>query len=162
MQLVKVFSLRTIKGVPCQASGIHPFPLSTETPGALLPIPERLPRRSVPQLLVGPCPDPDILFLPRPVGFEFWKQLCAEHGISPEGIVEEFATEGTDRKDVFFYQVLTATWTGGLKGRATAWYWEPVWAGGGRTHRSQNWEDGGLGRPLLIGFLPGPPLTGRR
>lgn len=40
------------------------------------------------------------------VGFEFWKQLCAEHGISPEGIVEEFATEGTDRKDVFFYQVL--------------------------------------------------------
>lgn len=42
------------------------------------------------------------------VGFEFWKQLCAEHGISPEGIVEEFATEGTDRKDVFFYQVPTA------------------------------------------------------
>ncbi|XP_074079946.1 tubulin gamma-1 chain-like isoform X2 [Macrotis lagotis] len=40
------------------------------------------------------------------IGFEFWKQLCAEHGISPEGIVEEFATEGTDRKDVFFYQVL--------------------------------------------------------
>ncbi|KAA8585327.1 hypothetical protein FQN60_004021 [Etheostoma spectabile] len=39
------------------------------------------------------------------IGFEFWKQLCAEHGISPEGIVEEFATEGTDRKDVFFYQV---------------------------------------------------------
>ncbi|EDM06095.1 rCG34621 [Rattus norvegicus] len=38
------------------------------------------------------------------LGFEFWKQLCAEHGISPEGIVEEFATEGTDRKDVFFYQ----------------------------------------------------------
>ena len=72
---------------------------------------------------------------------EFWKQLCAEHGISPgkirvhkanmflllikmifflwvilnlcevlfskfvEGILEDFATEGTDRKDVFFYQV---------------------------------------------------------
>ncbi|NWH39559.1 TBG1 protein, partial [Chloropsis hardwickii] len=34
--------------------------------------------------------------------------LCAEHGISPEGIVEEFATEGTDRKDVFFYQVPAA------------------------------------------------------
>jgi hypothetical protein len=31
--------------------------------------------------------------------------LCAEHGISPEGILEEYATEGTDRKDVFFYQV---------------------------------------------------------
>lgn len=43
---------------------------------------------------------------PFTVGFEFWKQLCAEHGISPEGIVEEFATEGTDRKDVFFYQVI--------------------------------------------------------
>lgn len=39
------------------------------------------------------------------VGFEFWKRLCAEHGISPEGILEEYATEGTDRKDVFFYQV---------------------------------------------------------
>ena len=38
------------------------------------------------------------------IGFEFWKQLCLEHGISPEGILEDFATEGTDRKDVFFYQ----------------------------------------------------------
>ena len=36
---------------------------------------------------------------------EFWKQLCAEHGISPEGKLEKFATEGSDRKDVFFYQV---------------------------------------------------------
>jgi tubulin gamma len=38
------------------------------------------------------------------IGMEFWKQLCAEHGISPEGILEDYATEGTDRKDVFFYQ----------------------------------------------------------
>ncbi|KAF7996994.1 hypothetical protein HCN44_005271 [Aphidius gifuensis] len=38
------------------------------------------------------------------IGFEFWKRLCAEHGINPEGILEDFATEGTDRKDVFFYQ----------------------------------------------------------
>lgn len=38
------------------------------------------------------------------IGFEFWKKLCAEHGISPDGILEDFATEGTDRKDVFFYQ----------------------------------------------------------
>jgi len=38
------------------------------------------------------------------VGFEFWKRLCAEHGISPEGILEDYATEGMDRKDVFFYQ----------------------------------------------------------
>ncbi|GLV38335.1 gamma-Tubulin at 23C [Carabus blaptoides fortunei] len=37
-------------------------------------------------------------------GFEFWKRLCAEHGINPEGILEDFATEGIDRKDVFFYQ----------------------------------------------------------
>lgn len=36
---------------------------------------------------------------------EFWKQLCTEHGINPEGTLEEFATNGTDRKDVFFYQV---------------------------------------------------------
>lgn len=39
------------------------------------------------------------------VGFEFWKKLCAEHGISSEGVLEDFATEGVDRKDVFFYQV---------------------------------------------------------
>eukprot|EP00058_Branchiostoma_floridae_P006434 XP_002591922.1 hypothetical protein BRAFLDRAFT_280615 [Branchiostoma floridae] len=38
------------------------------------------------------------------IGMEFWKQLCMEHGISPEGILEDYATEGTDRKDVFFYQ----------------------------------------------------------
>jgi tubulin gamma len=38
------------------------------------------------------------------VGTEFWKQLCAEHGISKDGILEDFATDGGDRKDVFFYQ----------------------------------------------------------
>lgn len=38
------------------------------------------------------------------IGMEFWKQLCAEHGISPEGMLEDYATDGTDRKDVFFYQ----------------------------------------------------------
>ncbi|KAI9089440.1 Tubulin/FtsZ, GTPase domain-containing protein [Phlyctochytrium arcticum] len=38
------------------------------------------------------------------IGQEFWSQLCAEHGISPDGTLEEFATEGGDRKDVFFYQ----------------------------------------------------------
>ena len=38
------------------------------------------------------------------VGDEFWKQLCHEHGISREGILEEYATQGDDRKDVFFYQ----------------------------------------------------------
>lgn len=38
------------------------------------------------------------------IGFEFWKRLCAEHGINPSGILEPFVTEGVDRKDVFFYQ----------------------------------------------------------
>ena len=55
------------------------------------------------------------------VGMEFWKQLCLEHGIGPDGMLEEFATDtsvgpgtggivaglpssGGDRKDVFFYQ----------------------------------------------------------
>jgi len=36
---------------------------------------------------------------------EFWKQLCQEHGINPEGQLEEYAAVGgDDRKDVFFYQ----------------------------------------------------------
>ncbi|KAI9554853.1 hypothetical protein GHT06_020130 [Daphnia sinensis] len=43
------------------------------------------------------------------IGFEFWKKLCAEHGISSEGVLEDFATEGVDRKDVFFYQVFINT-----------------------------------------------------
>ncbi|KAI0225172.1 gamma-tubulin [Massospora cicadina] len=39
------------------------------------------------------------------VGQVFWQQLCAEHGINPDGILEPFATEAAgDRKDVFFYQ----------------------------------------------------------
>ncbi|CAK8994839.1 unnamed protein product [Durusdinium trenchii] len=38
------------------------------------------------------------------IGAEFWKLLCAEHGISQRGILEDFATAGDDRKDVFFYQ----------------------------------------------------------
>ena len=38
------------------------------------------------------------------VGQEFWKTLCAEHGISPSGILTDSAGQG-DRKDVFFYQV---------------------------------------------------------
>ena len=46
-----------------------------------------------------------ILFWFTTVGFEFWKRLCAEHVINPEGILEEYATEGTDRKDVFHHQV---------------------------------------------------------
>lgn len=50
------------------------------------------------------------------IGSEFWKKLCAEHGIAGDGTLEEFAvnnnTHGSDsfygavndRKDVFFYQ----------------------------------------------------------
>ncbi|EIE24398.1 tubulin gamma chain [Coccomyxa subellipsoidea C-169] len=38
------------------------------------------------------------------IGSEFWRKLCLEHGISNDGILEEFATQGGDRKDVFFYQ----------------------------------------------------------
>lgn len=39
------------------------------------------------------------------VGTEFWKRLCAEHGIQPDGRLEEYARDGAgDRKDVFFYQ----------------------------------------------------------
>lgn len=45
------------------------------------------------------------------IGFEFWKKICAEHGISPDGLSEVVAKqtdkenfEENDRKDVFFYQ----------------------------------------------------------
>ncbi|KAI5479362.1 hypothetical protein MNV49_003696 [Pseudohyphozyma bogoriensis] len=38
------------------------------------------------------------------IGSQFWSQLCQEHGISPEGDLEDWATAGGDRKDVFFYQ----------------------------------------------------------
>jgi tubulin gamma len=38
------------------------------------------------------------------VGSVYWQRLCAEHGINKEGILEEWATDIGDRKDVFFYQ----------------------------------------------------------
>lgn len=40
------------------------------------------------------------------IGFEFWKRLCEEHAINPEGILKECAESYPipDRKDVFFYQ----------------------------------------------------------
>ena len=50
------------------------------------------------------CPFSDRCVSSCVVGTEFWKQLCAEHGISKDGILEDFATDGGDRKDVFFYQ----------------------------------------------------------
>lgn len=56
-----------------------------------------------------PRPHPPSHVRPPPTtinqtGSEFWKQICAEHGISPDGMLQDFATEGSDRKDVFFYQ----------------------------------------------------------
>lgn len=40
------------------------------------------------------------------IGGEFWKQLCLEHGIQPDGTLKDPPAETTidDRKDVFFYQ----------------------------------------------------------
>ncbi|EFA79094.1 gamma tubulin [Heterostelium album PN500] len=38
------------------------------------------------------------------IGSEFWKQLCTEHGISPDGYLMDDVQAGIDRKDVFFYQ----------------------------------------------------------
>ena len=38
------------------------------------------------------------------IGFEFWKQLCVEHGIRQDGILHDLSQTGIDRKDVFFYQ----------------------------------------------------------
>ena len=42
------------------------------------------------------------------IGSEFWSKLCAEHGISPTGTLQDYATSDStavdDRKDVFFYQ----------------------------------------------------------
>lgn len=38
------------------------------------------------------------------IGSEFWKLLCAEHGIDQQGLLEDYATSSDDRKDVFFYQ----------------------------------------------------------
>eukprot|EP00949_MAST-11_sp_MAST-11-sp1_P000519 g519.t1 len=52
--------------------------------------------REVITLQVGQCGNQ--------IGSEFWKKLCTEHGISPDGILQEYATSSVDRKDVFFYQ----------------------------------------------------------
>ncbi|CEQ40787.1 SPOSA6832_02427 [Sporobolomyces salmonicolor] len=41
------------------------------------------------------------------ISSEFWAQLCAEHGISNDGMLEDYALAADaphDRKDVFFYQ----------------------------------------------------------
>ena len=57
---------------------------------------EREMPREIITLQVGQCGNQ--------VGSEFWKTIIKEHGIRPDGILEDYATDGTDRKDVFFYQ----------------------------------------------------------
>lgn len=52
--------------------------------------------REIVTLQVGQCGNQ--------IGSEFWTRLCAEHGIGDDGILTEKAINGTDRKDVFFYQ----------------------------------------------------------
>lgn len=54
--------------------------------------------REIVTLQVGQCGNQ--------IGFEFWRQLCLEHGISPDGILQN-NLEMNDRKDVFFYQAGT-------------------------------------------------------
>jgi hypothetical protein len=48
-----------------------------------------------------------LLLFDDTVGQQFWRQLCAEHGIGSDGILEPQAVANpiADRKDVFFYQV---------------------------------------------------------
>ena len=50
------------------------------------------------------CPETRSQVNEHAVGSQFWQQLCLEHGINQDGNLEDFATEGGDRKDVFFYQ----------------------------------------------------------
>ena len=61
-------------------------------------LPESLMPREIITLQVGQCGNQ--------IGSEFWKTLCAEHGIGADGILTDYALNnpGNDRKDVFFYQ----------------------------------------------------------
>uniref|UniRef100_A0A5S6QQQ1 Tubulin gamma chain n=1 Tax=Trichuris muris TaxID=70415 RepID=A0A5S6QQQ1_TRIMR len=38
------------------------------------------------------------------IGTEFWKTLCTEHGISPEGVLEAGGADLEDCKEIYFYQ----------------------------------------------------------
>lgn len=75
------------------------------------------PRASLPNVCFARCPKPifphvpsyrqkteTLIYASILVGQQFWQQLCQEHGINQDGNLEDFATEGGDRKDVFFYQ----------------------------------------------------------
>lgn len=39
------------------------------------------------------------------LGLEWWRGLCEEHGIGPDGFTKEEPVRGVDNKEVFFYQV---------------------------------------------------------
>lgn len=40
------------------------------------------------------------------VGYEFWKTLCAEHGMSADGLIAgEDKLSGIDNRDCFFHEV---------------------------------------------------------
>eukprot|EP00823_Brevimastigomonas_motovehiculus_P001130 TRINITY_DN11663_c0_g1_i1.p1 TRINITY_DN11663_c0_g1~~TRINITY_DN11663_c0_g1_i1.p1 ORF type:complete len:515 (+),score=115.24 TRINITY_DN11663_c0_g1_i1:66-1610(+) len=38
------------------------------------------------------------------LGKEFWRRISQEHGINSDGLLEDYAVDTNDRKDVFFYQ----------------------------------------------------------
>jgi len=40
------------------------------------------------------------------IGMEFWKQLCLEHGISKDGILEDFATQVQYSLNNFFFFII--------------------------------------------------------
>lgn len=64
-----------------------------------------MPREMI-SIQIGQCGNqgrPPPLELPL-VGFEFWKRMCSEHGIGPDGTLKETSQNVVDRKDVFFYQ----------------------------------------------------------
>jgi hypothetical protein len=39
------------------------------------------------------------------LGMEWWKSMCQEHAIGPDGTTTAQEIRGADNKDVFFYQV---------------------------------------------------------
>lgn len=39
------------------------------------------------------------------VGLEFWKKLCNDHGITPDGSVSELIENKAELKETFFYEV---------------------------------------------------------
>lgn len=67
--------------------------------------------REIVTVQVGQCGNQSSSLFSRDeyiVGFEYWKKLCSEHGIGADGVLMDYAEEGLDRKDVFFYRVSTS------------------------------------------------------